>query len=36
MLGTKEALKGWLAVEQPEKAWRQAQRFPVAAFATLS
>ncbi len=36
MLGNREDLKGWLAAEQPEKAWRQAQRFPVAAFATLS
>lgn len=36
VLRNSEDLKGWLAAEQPEKAWRQAQRFPVAAFATLS
>lgn len=36
MLCNREDLKGWLAAEQSEKAWRQAQRFPVAAFATLS
>lgn len=35
-LCNREDLKGWLAAEQSEKAWRQAQRFPVAAFATLS